>query len=216
MPELILYHAPGACSNVTMNALEEVGLPFENRAINLFKGEQKTPEYIKLNPKGKVPALIVDGQLLTENASILMYIHKLKPEGGLLPVTDNAFDQARYFSDLIWCSAHIHPMVRQVLMPIRFTDGDAADVYKKGVEYLNELLPVIEDRVGGGRWWYGDEWSIVDVYLCWCCGIASLGKFDLEPYPAIQAHTERVKARPSYQRAWDRELAAAEGFNTPG
>ena len=218
MPALFLYHTPGACSRVTMNALEEAGLGYQDRAINLFKGEQKSPEYTKVNPKGKVPALKVDDELITENAAMLMYIHMLKPEAGLLPAAETPFEKAKIYADLIWCSGTAHPTVRQVRMPIRLTDGDSSGVFAKGVENLQTLLLEVEERVSSGRWWYGEHWSIMDVYLYWCYSTAATAEFSLAPYPSIEAHALRVQKRPRYQRALTRELAAMEkaGIELPG
>jgi len=211
MPRLFLYHTPGACSRVTMNALEEAGLEYEDRAINIFIGEQKHPDYLKINPRGKVPALTVDDNLITENAAMITYIHMLKPEATLLPAADTPLEKARLNSDLIWCSGTVHPIVRQVLLPFRFTDGDPSGVFAKGVEYLNALLSEVEERLSNERWWYGDNWSIMDVYLYWCYTTASGSEqFSLEPYPGLQAHAERVRARSSYKRSLERELAAME------
>ena len=209
MPEFTLYHAPGACSRVTMNALEECGITYEDRIIDLPGGEQKTPTYLAINPRGKVPALLVDGTLLTENAAILMYLAALKPEAGLLPVTGSALDQATCHADLIWCSATLHPMVRQVRMPIRYTNTeDTTGIVAKGTEYLDNALPQIEARVSNDRWWYDDSWSILDVYVCWCYNTAASAGYALDAYPGLLAHRERVKARPSFKATMAREKAA--------
>lgn len=209
MTKLFLYHAPGACSRVTMNALEEAGLEYGDQAIDLSIGEQKSAEYLKIHPGGKVPALVVDGNVLTENAAILMFLHALKPEANLLPAVDSPFEQAKLHADLIWCCSTIHPIVRQLRMPVRYTDGDTAGVFAKGTDYLNALLPEIEARIGD-KWWYGSNWSIVDVYLYWCYFTAATTEFSLDPFPTIQSHAERVKARASFQRAQAREQAAME------
>jgi glutathione S-transferase len=208
MTELFLYHTPGACSRVTMNALEEAGLEYGDLAIDIAKEEQKTADYLKIHPGGKVPALAVDDKVLTENAAILIFISLLRPEANLLPAADSPFELARHYSDLIWCSDTVHPTVRQVRAPFRFTDSETAGVFNYGVKQLNALLTQVEARVSGGRWWYGRNWSIVDVYLYWCYTTAASGDYSLAAFPAIQAHEKRVEAKTSYQTALARELTA--------
>ena len=83
--DLKLYHFPAACSRVTMHALTALGLPFVDEMVNLRNSDQSDPEYLALNPKGKVPTLVMDGKVLTENAAILWTLHQLHSDGGLGP-----------------------------------------------------------------------------------------------------------------------------------
>ncbi|MEM1366313.1 MAG: glutathione S-transferase family protein, partial [Pseudomonadota bacterium] len=186
-----------------LNAMVEAGLDYELKVINIFKGEQKSPEYLKVHPGGKVPALqIEDGRVLTENASILMYLHELAPEAGILPASDDAFTRAQYRSDLVWCSSTFHVAVRQVRMAMRFTDGDSSGVRAKGVEFTSDIFKQVDSRVSDGRWWYGDTWSIVDVYILWCVMTATSAEPSLlQANPNIQAHMQRVMDRPSFKEA---------------
>lgn len=206
--KLKLYHCPRACSRVTLNALEEAGLDYEDQPINLFRGEQKQPDYLAVHPGGKVPALQVDGQVIIENASILMFLHSIAPEARLLPGGDSGVDRARQISDLIWCSGTVHPMVRQVRMPIRYTDGDPSGVQAKGQEYLHDVCAQVDERLRDADWWYGDQWSIVDVYLYWLMTTAASARFPVEKYPHIAMLLHRVQERPSFERALAREEAA--------
>ena len=208
MSELILFHAPGACSRVTMNALEEIGVPFEDRTINIFSGEQKSPGYQSLNPKGKVPALQIDGVVYTENAAILYYLNCKFPAAQLLPSPSATVVENRPLEDLVWCSSTIHPMVRQVRMPIRFTTGDPSGVKAHGMQQLPAVLGQIAKRVADGRWWYGERWSILDVYLYWNYSTAESGGMSLNAWPELAAHATRVRARPSFVRSLAREQSA--------
>ena len=85
--EIILYYAPIACSLVPYATLTEANAKFEVRPVNLRKGEQNTPDYLRLNPKHKVPVLVVDGQTLTENVAIQTWIARTFPAAKLLPST---------------------------------------------------------------------------------------------------------------------------------
>lgn len=202
MPRLKLYYFPRACSLVTLNALIEAKLDYELNVVNILKGEQKSPEYLEVHKDGKVPALQIGGRSLTENAAILMYLNSLAPEGCLLPKTDDGFERAQHASDLVWCSSTFHPAIRQVRMPIRFTTGDPSGVRAKGVEFATNMFANVEKRLSSGRWWYGESWSIVDVYVNWCVMTAvSAEPSLLEPCPSIRSHIHRVHARPSFQSA---------------
>src|SRR5450755_4365806 len=85
---LTLYFTPGASSMAVHIALHEIGTPFEARPISLAKGQQHTPDYLALNPEGKVPTLLIDGRPLTEVAGILFYLARRYPEADLLPTDD--------------------------------------------------------------------------------------------------------------------------------
>ncbi|MFK7912664.1 MAG: glutathione S-transferase family protein [Pseudomonadales bacterium] len=212
MSNITLYHGPMACSKVSLNALHESGLPFELNMLDVISGANKTPEYLAINPRGKVPALAVDGVLLTENAAILRFLHELAPSAHLLPASDDPLERARTYKDVVWCSATLHPMTRQIRVPMRYTDGETEDIRKKGVELFTEAMALIEAQLQDGPWWFGVQWSVVDVYLNWLYRTAELGRFSLEPYPGVRDHDQRVRARPSYVSALAQEVAAAEAL----
>lgn len=207
---MTLYHMPGACSRVTMNALEEIGLEYEDRPLDLISGQQRSAEFLAVNPHGKIPALLIDGRLLTENAAILLYLHRAHPDARLLPDVGDAVDAAQIVSDLIWCSSSVHPVVRSIRMPIRLTEGDTGPVRARGMTLFEPAVREIAERLENGAWWFGNAWSIIDVYLYWNYDTARSGGFDFSRYPVFDDHARRVRARPSFQRALAREVAALE------
>ncbi len=207
MPELILYHFPGACSRVTMTALEHTGAAFEDRMVDLMAGEHLKPEYRATNPHGKVPALLVDGRLLTENAAILTWLDETFPAAGLLPVRVDAWARAQVLSDLFWLSSVWHPYVRANRAPFRWTTGEVAPVQERGKELLAPCVQTLDARLASSEWWY-DEWSILDVYFYWAYTNAETGQFDLTPYRNVARHRAAVEALPAFQRALARETAA--------
>ncbi len=208
MTRPILYAYPGACSRVTLSALEEAGLDFEDRWIDIAAMGQYSDAYLALNRKAKVPALVIGGTTLTENPAILHYLHVTNPGARLLPRAGDPLRDAQGLSDLIWCSAMLHPMVRQIRNPQRWTTGETAGVRADGLAKLAKEAAHIEARLAGSEWWYGADWSIVDVYLYWVTSTAATGGFPAGDYPAIAAHGARVRARPSFQRGLKREIAA--------
>jgi glutathione S-transferase len=206
---ITLHHFPGACSRVTMNALEEIGVAYDDVGVNMRTSAQKSPEYLAVNPKGKVPAIVFDGQVMTENAAILWHLHRQYPDAGLLPRSGDPLTEHQGLSDLVWCSGTIHPIVRQIRMPIRYTSGDPEGVKADGVAKFSEECTRMSDRIGDS-WWYGDDWSIIDTYLYWAYSTAQSGGFELDRFPALIAHGNRVQVRPAFMRAQAREQAALE------
>jgi glutathione S-transferase len=205
---VVLYQFPAACSRVTLNALEEIGLPYELHTLNMRAADHQSAEYLAINPKGKIPAISFDGRILTESPAILYALHRSHPATGLLPITDGFPDEYQGLSDLIWCGSGLHSIVRQVRMPSRYTRGDSSGVAADGAEKMAKECKALNERLGDGRWWYGERWSIVDVYLYWCYSTAAKGGFLLDRYPELLAHAMRVRARPSFQRALAAEIAS--------
>lgn len=211
--KLKLYYCPRACSFVAMNALEEAGLEYDEQVVDIFKGEQHNPEYRAIHPGGKVPALVADDRIITENASIQLFVHGIAPEARLLPETDDPVVRAQHVSDLVWCSSTVHPFARQVRIPIRYTDGDPSGVKAKGEEYLHGVCRQIDANLEEKTWWYGDQWSIVDVYIFWILATAASSGFPVADYANIAGLMDRAPRRPSFQRAKAKQDAAEIAAN---
>lgn len=216
MTELTLYHLPGACSRVTLTALEQVGLPYEDRMIDLAKGQQYSPGYLAVNPRGKIPALLVDGELLAENAAILSYLHMRWPDAGLMPQASDKLECAQNLADLFWLASFWHPTVRAMRMPVRWTTCDPAPVKERGRQLLSGPVAGMNQRFSVQDWWFGDAWSICDTYFYWNCTAALEGGFDFDEMPGILAHRARVEAQPAFRRAIAREQAAMARSNVDG
>ena len=110
---LTLYYSPGASSVIPHITLEEIRVPYQRKLINLAKGEHKTDAYLKINPHGKVPALCVDGNVLTENVAILTYLAKQFPDARLLP--QNLLEEARCLSTMAWFASAVHPTFAHII-----------------------------------------------------------------------------------------------------
>ena len=204
-----LYHFPGACTCVTMNALEEIGLEYEAVAVNLRQPPAERGSYLAINPTGKVPTLEIGGTALKENAAILWTLNSAYPEAGILPSFDDPLAGHACLADLTWCSGTMHPMVRQVRMPQKWTKGEVDGIREDGIGKLLVEAGRIANRIGNG-WWYPQGWSVVDTYIYWGLKTAAKSGFPLDQFPLLEAHAERVRARPSYQRVLARERQAVE------
>lgn len=214
---LTLFFTPATCSRVALNALEELELPFESRPVDIFKGAQRRPEYLAINPKGKVPALLVGDVLLTETPAILLWLSTTYPDARLIPGED-ALARAQAFADIVWCSNTLHPLVRTALMPQRATTGDHDPVRATAIAQLTPELEMLQQRYTAAPWWFGQDWSILDVYLAWIAGMCIGAGIDMTAYGAVLAHMGRVRARPSFQRALVLEQDALDtaGIVLPG
>ena len=154
--------------------------------------------------------LQVGDQVLTENASILMFLDGAYPDAGLLPQRSDPVAIALARSDLIWCATTLHPIVRQIRAPFHYTLGDHDAVRAKGVEAATLILGRLETRFAESHWWFDPQWSIVDAYLAWAVAGFS-GALDLTHYPAVAAHGVRVAEHPAFRKMRDREASAMAG-----
>ncbi len=203
-PALTIYHFPGACSRVSVCALEMAGLDYELRLVDIAAGEQTGAAYREISALGKVPALLVDGQPLLENSAILTLIHAMRPDAGVFPRDDSPRMRADGVGGLSFCGGTLHPQVRGVVNPQRITAGDGEPVRERSRELAAKSFAYAEARVAERGWWLGEA-SIVDVYLDWAFGVARKGGFDAGPYPELNRLEERLMALPAYQRMQDVE-----------
>lgn len=212
-----LFIAPGTCARVPLIALEETGLPVETHLVRFLRGEHKSPEYKRYNPKGKVPALEIDGETLTENVAILWYLNERFPDAGLLPPAEGTLEKARQIADLAFCASILHPLVSRIRFP-QFVAGPepAAAVYVAASEAMTEYFDLVERRLEGSDWWYGEEWSVMDAYLYWVFWRVEGAGFPVDDYPNYFAHARRMEQRPAVQRAMAREAEAERQLEAEG
>lgn len=192
---LTLYLSPGASSMATHIALNEIGAPFETRPLSFARREQHSPDYLAINPEGKVPALVIDGRVLTEVAGTLWYLARRHPEANLLPAGDIEAE-ARIVSWMSFIAATVHPARRA------------------GVERWREVFHLAETKLGGRQWVVGERCSIADIHLFrlfW----RFVGSEHPAPgeYPGLFAHYERMMARPAVRRTIESEQAI--GYELP-
>ncbi len=201
MNTIDLYFSPGACSLVSMIALEEVGVRYTARPVLLSRGEHKKPEYLALNPKGKVPLLVVDGQPVTENVAILTALSKLFPDAGLLPKQD-VMAEVQALSMLAWCASGLHPYVTRLCMPQFICDDAAAAprIQQMAADMLGKNLAILDGQLHD-RDWFLRDWSAVDAYVFWVWRRIHAAPIDTDAYPALASHAQRMHLRPSVQCA---------------
>ena len=195
MTDILLYAFPGSCSNVSMILLEQIPIDYEIKLVKLINGEHKSRDYLDINPKGKVPALSVDGEIFTENPAIITLLNALFPEAKLLPSAETHKTQAQQLSDLCFISSTVHPLVTRLCKPEFFGPVTVSnDITRRATEGLKEAFSLIEQRLNDkGPWWYGDIWSAMDAYLFWVFNRVSPCGFNSAPYPNFSSHDKRMR-----------------------
>jgi len=207
--DLTLFYAPVACSLVTYVNLTEAGAEFSIRNVNTGAREQKSAEYLAVNPKGKVPVLVIDGYPLTENVAIQQFIARSFPQAKLLPA---GFNEFKAVSLMAWFASTIHPHLTPHARPENYCDmPEAYDGVKRVArKLLFEDLQIAENLLAGREWFF-DQFSVVDAYFFWCFRRATQLNMDLSAYPNCLAHLARMRERPSVQKveAYEKEVQAA-------
>ena len=202
---LTLYFSPGARSLASHIGLEETGAPYEAKPILLAKGQQRSEAYQKINPRGKVPALDVDGKILVENTAILTYLARRFPEKKLMP-TDPA-EEARGIATMCWFSSIVHPSYQRVNRPERFAEGEVAyaGVKENGRKSFWVNCQEIDSMFLGKEWIMGNDYTLVDPYALVFYGWGVRGGFPMKDLSAYTAWQERMMTRPTVKKTVEAE-----------
>ena len=206
---LKLFHAQGSCSVASLIALEEAGADYELAVINTRDGDQRRPDYLAINPKGRVPALVTDRGVLTENPAILAFIAQAYPAARLAPLDDPwAFAQAQAFNSYLASTVHVAHAHR--LRGYRWADSETAfeDMRRKVPETMAACFQLIEDEMLRGPYVLGGAYSICDAYLFALADWLEGDSVDPKQFAKVYAHREMVRARPAVRRALARQTAA--------
>src|SRR5579872_5566144 len=194
--KLTLVYAPITCSLVPYILLTEAGAEFEVQPVNLLRGDSMTPEFLRLNPKHRVPILLRDGEPLTETIAIQIWIARRFPQARLLPA--DLDEEIQAISLMAWCASGIHPTLTPNVLPHRYCDmpGSEDSVRRCAQKLLHENYRIAEQLLSGREWFF-DHFTCPDVHFFWCFRRGILFNIDVSAYPSCMAHFERVKARPS-------------------
>lgn len=192
---LTFYFAPGSSSMAVHIALHETGAPFEARPMSFATQDMGKPEFLAINPHGKVPTLLVDGRVLTEVAGCLFYLARAFPKAKLLPA-DDPEAEAQAVSWMSFIASAIHP------------------ARTAGMDRAREIWRIADKRLGANDWAAGGRYSIADIHLFrlyWRIREA------LEPqaggYANVEAHYQRVMARPAVTKTI--EIEEKIGYTLP-
>jgi len=203
---LKLYYASGACSFVPHAALELAGAPFEPAPIKLHRGEQRSPEYLALNPRGQVPVLVDGDEVITQITAIALHLDSLFPQAHLLPAAGVA--RTRALQALAWMNNTVHPTFTHVFMPGKFTSDEAAQkaIKAHAVETYRGLLQEIEAMAAKASPWLGGEHpGVLDAYALTLLRWGGFAGIDPQTLPQTWALVQRFAALPAVARVIERE-----------
>ena len=203
MSGIVFYHSPNTRSVGTRILLEELGAPYELRAINMKAGEQRQAGYLAVNPMGKVPAIVHDGALVTEQPAVFLYLADLFPAAGLAPAIGDPL-RGPYLRWIVYYGSSFEPAMVDKAMK-----RDQAPLAMCPYGDYDTTLKTLVDVLAAGPYILGERFSAADVL--WGTALTWITKFQLVPeLPEIMGYIARVNARPSVAkvRALDEALAA--------
>lgn len=205
---LILYYAPNTCALASHLALEYAGATYAAERLDFKAQQQRSPEYLRLNPKGRVPALVTDRGVLTETPALLQYIAQSFPQAGLAPL-DDAFLLARMNEFNSYLCSTVHVAHAHRARGRRWADDEPAidSMKKKVAQNMAECFDLIERRMLQGPWVLGERFSTSDLYLFTLSGWLEGDGVDVEQFAKVADHRRRMQAEPVVQKV----LAAQKG-----
>jgi glutathione S-transferase len=201
-----LYYSPGAASLAVHWMLVELGAPHELKKLDLEAGDQRKPEYLKLNPNGFVPTLIVDGTPLYESAALLMLLAERHPQAGFAPPVGDP-RRGEYLSWMFHLSNTLQAAFRDWVYEERQADAGVADAVKAGARTRIEAAwdRIVAQLRSGGPCLLGDRvWAVdflVTMLMRWSRNMPK----PATEWPAIAGYVARMKARPSFKTLYARE-----------
>jgi len=193
-----LYYGVGSCSLASHIALEEADADYEAIRVDFRANQQQSPEYLALNPKGRVPTLVTDRGVLSETPAILAYIAQTHRAAELAPIDDPfAFGEVQAFNSYLCSTVHVGHA--HGLRGGRWADDPEAHKAMKAkvTQNMTDYFTVIESRMFRGPWVMGEKYSIADPYLFTVANWLERDGVDIKKFPGVAGHFERMKARPA-------------------
>ena len=196
---LALYYSCKSCASAPHILLHDAGAAFEARHIDFATGEQNGPEFLAINPKGRVPALVTPDGVLTENPAILLYIAQTHPQAGLTPTEPFALAHAQAFNMFLASTVHVAHAHKH--RGARWADDPAAHaaMTAKVTSNMAMYAGMIEEHYFKGPWVLGDSYSICDPYLALITRWLGDDGVTLADFPRLEAHDALMRTRPSMQ-----------------
>lgn len=202
-----LFHAPGSCSLASRIALEEAGASYETVRISTAAGDQRKPDYLAVNPKGRVPALVTDRGVLTETVAILPWIAQTFPQARLAPADPWEFAQAQAFNSYLASTVHVAHAHRH--RGARWADAENSfeDMRRKVPANMAACFQLIEDKLFRGPWVMGEQYTVCDGYLFTVTGWLEGDGVDPARFPNVLGHSARMGERPAVRKVLAEEAA---------
>jgi glutathione S-transferase len=199
---LKLYFAPGTCALATHIALAEAGADYTAERIDFKTNQQQSPEYLAINPKGRVPALVTDRGVLTENPAMLAYIAQSFPKAKLAPLDDPyAFAQVQSINSYLSSTVHVAHSHKGRGYRWATEESSFADMKKTLPKSMGAVFGLLEQNMLKGPWMMGESYTICDPYLFTLTGWLEGDGVDIATLPKVADHFKRMKDRPAVQKA---------------
>lgn len=202
MTSLTLYFTPGTCAQAVRIALEEAQAPYTLVRVDFASQQQRSPEYLAVNPKGRVPALVTEHGTLTETPALLTYVAQRFADARLAPADPFGFARMQEFHSYLASTVHIAHAHRP--RASRWADEPEAQaaMQRKVPANMTECFTLIERHyLGEGPWVLGEQYSVADGYLFTVAGWLKSDGVDIAQFPKVHAHSQRMAQRPAVQRA---------------
>jgi glutathione S-transferase len=197
---LKLFHAWGSCSLASLIALEEAGADYELTVMNTKAGDQRAPEYLAINPKSRVPALVTEHGVLTETPAILSWIPETHPAAGLLPEDVWERAQAHAFNSYLCATVHVAHAHKHRGYRWADDENSYADMTRKVAENEIACFRLIEETMFQGPWVLGDRYSVCDGYLYTLFGWLEDDGVDPRQFARLHDHAQRMADRPAVRK----------------
>jgi glutathione S-transferase len=202
-----LYGGASAASTVIHWLLIELDVPYELRLLDLDKGEHKNPEFLKINPLGMVPALVLDGQVLTETAAIALHLGDRYAARGLAPPPGTP-ERATYYQWMIFMANTVQPAYRAWFYPTEPAGAEHADAAKRQARAQLEIAwahVAAHLEASGGPYLLGERMSVADFLTTLLMRWARKMPRPVDSWPALAAYARRMKSLPSFKEVYARE-----------
>jgi glutathione S-transferase len=205
-----LYYAPMSCSLASHIALEQAGAKYEAEHVDFSTQAQRSPEYLRVNPKGRVPALVTENGTLTETIAILTFVAQSFPDAKLAPL--DAWAVARMHSFNSYLASTVHVAHAHGMRGRRWVDDDDAilRMQEKVPQNMNECFDLIERDLFQGPWVLCEDYSICDPYLFTIARWLESDGVDPGRFPKVLAHRDRMYTLPAVKT-----VLAATGLLPP-
>ncbi len=199
-----LYYSPGACSMAVHVVLNELGVPFKLENTSLSEGKNRTPEFLKLNPRGAVPVLVDDGKPLTEGAAILMYLIE-KHGSNLLP--KSGWERAKALEALMFCNATLHPAYARGFFIKKSTKDEAAkeQLLQEACRVIQKIWDQIENKLATQPYLGGQQLTVADILMTVIANWSGMLPYPITPGPKSKELFKTIIARPAYKKALEAE-----------
>jgi glutathione S-transferase len=198
---LKFYYAPGTCALASHIALAEAGADYTTERLDFKANQQNSPDYLKLNPKGRVPTLVTDRGILTETPAMLVFIAQSFPQARLAPFDDAfAFAQVQAFNSYLCSTVHVAHAHKQRGARWASEETTFADMKRMVPKSVGACFALIERQMLKGPWVMGERYTICDPYLYTLATWLEGDSVDVATLPKVADHRKRMEERPAVQK----------------